>query len=123
MRGLTYVGIILTAGLAFAQAPTTMKYGVPVKAGPMDSVLLKDYEPESSVVVPANKLSKPRFPVTDVHTHDSMSGIKTAADVARWVKTMDETGVAISVVFTEETGEEFARIAKLFLAYPDRFQV
>ena len=113
---------MLAASLAPAQT-TTMKYGIPVKAGPMDSVLLKDYEPESSVVVPEHKPQKPKFPVIDVHTHDDMSDVKGPADVARWVRTMDETGIAVSVVFIEETGESFAKKAKWFLAYPDRFQV
>lgn len=100
-----------------------MKYGVPVVAGPMDSVLLKDYQPESSVVVTETKVAKARFPVTDVHSHDDMSEVNGPSDVVRWMKTMDDTGVAVSVVFIEGTGAAFARKAKWFLAYPDRFQV
>jgi predicted TIM-barrel fold metal-dependent hydrolase len=110
----------LAAGLAQGQQ---MKYGVPVKAGPMDTVLLKDYEPESSVVVAKTTIAKARYAAIDVHTHDSMSGIQTAADVARWVKTMDEVGIQVSVVFIDGTGEEFARQAKLFAGYPKRFQL
>jgi predicted TIM-barrel fold metal-dependent hydrolase len=113
---------VLLAGLAQAQAPAT-KYGVPITAGAMDSVLLKDYQPESSLVVPETKVSKARFPVIDVHTHDFMSDIKTAEDVAAWVKTMDAVGVEMSVVFIDATGQEFENRARLFQAYPGRFQV
>ena len=35
----------------------TMKYGVPVTGGPMDGILLKDYTPASSLVVPATRRS------------------------------------------------------------------
>ena len=102
---------------------TSMKYGVPVQAGAMDSVLLKDYQPESSLVVPETKLSKAKFPVIDVHSHDSMNNINTEQDVADWVKTMDAVGVETSVVFIDAVGEEFDKKAEMFLKYPTRFQV
>jgi len=89
----------------------------------MDSVLLKDYQPESSLVVPVTKISKARFPVIDVHSHASMNNIKTAQDVAEWLKTMDAAGVETSVVFIDAVGEEFDRQAQLFLDHPGRFQV
>jgi predicted TIM-barrel fold metal-dependent hydrolase len=103
---------------------TTMKYGVPVKAGPMDSILVKDYHPSSSLVVPETSVPKARFPVIDVHSHTDMSGIKTSADVAAWVRTMDEVGVEKTIVFTGATGEEFDRQVDMYLKpYPDRFQL
>ena len=109
-----------------AQEPPkpVVKFGIPVAEGPMDSLRLKDYAPASSLVVPKTRVAKARFPVIDVHSHTSMSGIKTRADVDAWVKTMDEAGVDITVVFTEATGAEFDRQAALYLtAYPKRFQV
>lgn len=112
---------VAAAGLLLAQE---VKYGVPVKEGPMDALRLKDYRPDSSLVVPRTRVPKARFPVIDAHSHASMSGIKTRADVDAWVKTMDDTGIEISVVFTETTGAEFDRLADLFLSsYPKRFQV
>jgi predicted TIM-barrel fold metal-dependent hydrolase len=100
------------------------KYGVPVKAGPMDSILLKDYRPESSLVVPRSEIRQARFGVIDVHSHSSMSDARTRAGVDAWVRTMDEVGVERSVVFTDATGAEFDRQAELFLkSYPGRFQV
>lgn len=103
--------------------PPVVKFGVPVVAGPMDSILLKDYKPDSSLVTPRTRVEKARYPVIDVHSHSSMSNIKTPEDVAAWVRTMDETGIEMSVVFTEATGADFDRQAALFLAYPKRFQV
>lgn len=125
MLSLLTLGI-LAGGGAPGQNPQNraVKYGIEVKGGPMDSLLLKDYEPESSLIVPRSHVAKARFPAIDVHSHASMSNIRTAADVDAWVQTMDAAGIDISVVFTEATGAEFDRMAGLFLrSHPRRFQV
>lgn len=101
-----------------------MKYGVTVQSGPMDSILLKDYAPASSLVVPETVVEKARLPVIDIHTHSGMNKVKTPEDVEAWVRTMDEVGVEKSIVFTGAVGEEFDRQAELFLGrHADRFQV
>lgn len=102
------------------QAPVE-KYGVTVHSGPMDSVLLKDYAPSSSLVVPETHLAKSRFPVIDVHTHVYA---KTPDEVAEWVRTMDDVGIELSVTLTDATGAEFDRLVDLYLKpYPNRFQL
>jgi len=108
---------------ATAKTEQVVKYGVPVKAGPMDAILAKDYKPGSSLVVPVTSITKPRFPVIDAHSHSSMSGVKSKEDVERWVKTMDEVGVEMSVVFTNADGADFDKQAEWFAAYPKRFQL
>jgi predicted TIM-barrel fold metal-dependent hydrolase len=122
-RSVLYLAV-LVAALA-AQAPKqTVKYGVRVQAGPMDTILLKDYAPVSSLVVPVTPVPKARFPVIDVHTHTSMSTIKSPQDVAAWVRTMDEVGIERTIVFTGATGAAFDRQVELFLKpYPNRFQL
>lgn len=105
------------------KAEPQMKYGIPVKAGPMDSVLLKDYQPDSSLVVPITTVTKARFPVIDAHTHSGMSHIRTAADVDAWVRTMDDVGVEYTVVFTGAHGDEFAKKVALFKPHRNRFQL
>jgi predicted TIM-barrel fold metal-dependent hydrolase len=59
----------------------------------------------------------------DVHSHTGQSNIRTAADVAAWVKTMDEVGIETTVVFTGATGAEFDRQVALFKPYGSRFQL
>jgi predicted TIM-barrel fold metal-dependent hydrolase len=87
----------------------------------MDSVLLKDYAPSSSLVVPETHLAKSRFPVIDVHTHVYA---KTPDEVAEWVRTMDDVGIELSVTLTDATGAEFDRLVDLYLKpYPNRFQL
>ena len=100
-----------------------MRYGVYVEPGPMDAVLLRDYEPESSLVVPETRIDKARFPVIDAHTHSFTNGATEKA-VDDWVHAMDESGVQLSIVFTDAIGAEFDRQAELFLKrHPGRFQV
>ena len=100
---------------------TVIKYGVPVVSGPMDSILLKDYVPDSSLVVPESKVPKARFPVIDVHAHVYA---ETKAEIADWVRTMDEVGIDKTVVLTEAVGSDFDRLVELYLKpYPDRFQL
>ena len=90
----------------------------------MDSILLKDYKPTSSLVVPRTNIEKAKYPAIDVHSHTDMNHIKTPADVDAWVRTMDEVGIERSIVFTGAVGEEFDRQAELFLKrYPKRFQL
>ena len=56
----------------------------------MDSVLLKDWVPDSSLIVPITNIAKARFPAIDVHIHVGMSGTSftggdTAESIAGWV--------------------------------------
>src|SRR5260370_36236197 len=104
------IGLIIAAALVLGQVT---KFGVQVQPGPMDSILLKDYTPESSLVVSRTKVAKARFPVIDVHTHTNQSAVKTPKDVDDWVRTMDEVGIETSVVFTRATGVEVDRQAVL----------
>jgi predicted TIM-barrel fold metal-dependent hydrolase len=89
----------------------------------MDSILLKDYAPESSLVVQETRIAKARFPVIDVHAHSGQSRVSTPKDADEWVRTMDEVGVETTVVFTGAAAAGFDRQAELFSRYPKRFQL
>jgi len=96
--------------------------GVNPVPGPMDSILLKDYAPASSLVTTETLVPKAKFPVIDVHTH--ANNARTVEEVADWVRTMDQVGVEISVVLTGATGGAFDRLVDLYLTkYPTRFQL
>jgi uncharacterized protein len=101
--------------------------GVSAGPGPMDAILLKDYAPKSSVIVPETFVPSAKYPVIDVHIHNypERSEVNDPNDaLAEWVKTMDEVGVETSVVLTGATGEEFDRLVEMYLVpYPDRFQL
>jgi predicted TIM-barrel fold metal-dependent hydrolase len=85
-----------------------------------DQILLKDYRPKSIFKIPETKIQKARYPVIDVHSHVYATN-DTAVD--QWVKTMDEVGLAKSVILSGATGEKLAAIIKRFSRYPERFEV
>jgi predicted TIM-barrel fold metal-dependent hydrolase len=89
--------------------------------GPMNKVLLKDFDPNSNLVIPEHHPAKAAFPVIDVHVHPSA---RTPQEVAEMVKTMDEVGVEVVVLLTGATGERFDKMVELFLKpYPGRFML
>jgi len=93
--------------------------GVSAGPGPMDTILVKDYAPRSSVVTNETFVPKAKYPVIDCHVHVVA---KTPVKVAEWVKTMDEVGIDKSIVLTEATGQEFDALLDLLpKAYPGRF--
>jgi uncharacterized protein len=71
--------------------------GVNGGPGPMDNILLKDWAPKSSVVVPETSVPKARYAAIDVHAHVTA---RTPEEVAAWVKTMDDVGIQTSIVLT-----------------------
>ncbi|HEU5145688.1 MAG TPA: amidohydrolase family protein [Chryseosolibacter sp.] len=101
--------------------------GVPDGPGPMDSVLLKDYAPRSSVVGQKTFLPKAKFPVIDVHVHNypgRAEGKDPVKALTEWVQTQRDAGITTSVVLTSATGNEFDELVKLYLDnFPDQFQL
>ena len=100
----------------------TVKWGhVTLTEGPMNKVLLKDYRPSSSLVVPEHRPSRAGYPVIDVHTHVYA---ETPDEVKEWVDTMDRNGIEMTVVLTGATGQRFDELVELYLGeWPDRFQL
>lgn len=102
--------------------------GVPSGPGPMDSVLLKDYAPKSSIVAEETFIPKAMFPVIDVHVHpyypEQVEGKGFKEALAQWVQIQKEVGVKTSVVLTGATGEEFDKLVEIYLEpYPEQFQL
>ncbi|MCU1260540.1 MAG: hypothetical protein JWO80_3425, partial [Bryobacterales bacterium] len=95
--------------------------GVNSAPGAMDSILVKDYAPKSSIVARETFIAKARSPVIDVHAHVNAN---TPAEVQAWVRTMDEVGIETTIVLTGATGAKFDRLVELYLKpYPTRFQL
>jgi predicted TIM-barrel fold metal-dependent hydrolase len=116
------------AANSYAGDPTWLKAkygpwggpGVRPLPGPMDAITVRDYAPVTSLVLAENHPAKARFPAIDVHTH--ING-RTAAEVASWLRTMDEVGIETSVVLTGATGEQFDRLAEVYFKASNRFQL
>lgn len=85
-----------------------------------ESLLLKDFHPQSIYKTPETTVSKARFPAIDMHAHVYA---KTPEQVAEWVRAMDEVGIQKSIVMTMATGKAFDEIQALYAKHPDRFEV
>lgn len=108
------VGIPLIVSLCAVVSPAAQGQALP------EGLLLKDFHPQSVYETPQTAVPKARFPVIDMHAHVYA---KTPEEVAEWVRTMDEVGIAKAVVLTMATGKRFDEIYALYAKYPDRFEV
>lgn len=89
-------------------------------AGLLDTLLLKDWMPESVHKVPVTEVTTAQYPAIDLHAH---AYARTEEEVAERVAIMDEVGIERSVVLTGATGDRFDELHELYSQYPDRFDL
>jgi uncharacterized protein len=85
-----------------------------------EQLLLNDYRPRSIYNIPVTKPTRARFPVIDLHAHDY---VKTDAQLAEWVRTMDELNIAKTIILSQAHGKEFDTVIARYQKYPGRFSV
>jgi uncharacterized protein len=85
-----------------------------------ETLLLKDYRPQSIYKIPVTKIEKAKFPIIDMHSHPYA---KTVKEIDDWVRNMDEVGVEKTMILTMATGMEFDEIQKKYAKYPERFEM
>jgi predicted TIM-barrel fold metal-dependent hydrolase len=134
MNRRSFLKLANLAGLA-AGLPSSAAFGVTaqeakhdstanapdaLKAGSPETILLKDYRPESIYKIPVTKIAKAKFPIIDMHSHPYA---KTATAIEEWVKNMDEVGIEKTLILTMTTGAEFDEIYRKYAKYPDRFEM
>jgi uncharacterized protein len=85
-----------------------------------EAILLKDYKPRSLYKIPITQVLKAKFPIIDMHSH---AYAKTSEEISEWVRTMDEVGVAKTIILSGATGQEFEDIYRKYAAYPNRFEL
>jgi hypothetical protein len=78
-----------------------------------NTILLKNYRPKSIYQVPVTQIAKARFPIIDMHSHPYA---KTGAEIAQWLRTMDEVNIEKTTILTMATGKEFDAIKKKYSA-------
>jgi uncharacterized protein len=83
-----------------------------------ETLLLKDYRPQSIYKIPVTEIAKAKFPVIDMHSHPYA---KTPQEIDEWVRNMDEVGVEKTTILAMATGAEFDAIQKKYAKYPERF--
>ncbi len=90
------------------------------KAASPETLLLKDYRPQSIYKIPVTEVAKAKFPVIDMHSHPYA---KTAAEIDEWVRNMDEVGIEKTMILTMSTGAAFDEIQRKYAKYPERFEM
>jgi uncharacterized protein len=90
------------------------------KAQMPENILLKNFRPVSIYKIPETKPGRAAYPVIDIHSHDYAA---TQAEIDRWVKTMDDAGIAKTIIQTYTTGKAFDSLVEKYKRYPDRFEL
>ena len=90
------------------------------KAASPETLLLKDYRPQSIYKIPVTEIAKAKFPIIDMHSHPYA---KTAAEIDEWVRNMDEVGIEKTMILTMSTGAAFDEIQRKYAKYPERFEM
>ncbi len=79
------------------------------------------YEPTSTLVVPAHKLTRAKFPFIDVHNHQFDM---PTANLQKLIVDMDKLNMAVMVNLSGESGDKIKRSANnIRTNYPKRFIV
>ncbi len=86
----------------------------------INQLKLRDFKPVSIYRIPVTQVVKAKYPVTDFHSHDYP---KTDSAVDAWVKTMDESGIAKTIILSYTTGAAFDSVIKKYARYKSRFEI
>lgn len=91
------------------------------EAGLQDTLLLKDYRPQSIFKTPQTEVLKAKYQAIDMHMHAPRQGdLGTAA--AELLKNMDACGIEKTILFCG-TGKAFDDLAAVFGKYPNRVEL
>ena len=107
-------------GAAFGESNKTAKTAPVKSAASPETILLKDYRPQSIYKIPVTPIAKAKFPIIDMHSHPYA---KTAAEIDQWVRNMDEVGVEKTMILTMSTGREFEEIHRKYSKFAERFEM
>ncbi len=103
--------------------PATAPSATTPPAAPEPGLTFEEYEPRSSLVVPAHEVRRARYPFIDVHNHQRGTTM-TAEDAAKLVAAMDELNMAVMVNLSGGRGDDLDKIvANMKGRHPERFVI
>jgi len=85
-----------------------------------DSLLLKNYRPQSIYKIPVTNIEKAKFPVIDIHSHEYAG---TKEDIQKWIQLMDHFGIEKTVILSAATGAAFDSLYKIYSDFGKRFDI
>jgi len=85
----------------------------------LTQILLQNFNPQNVNNIPVTQVDKAKFYVIDMHSHDYT---ESAADVDKWVETLDACNIQKSTVYhCNWIGEDFETVVNKFQKHADRF--
>ena len=87
--------------------------------GSPENFKLNDFRPVSVFNTPITRVTKARFPVTDLHAH----AWDLHYDIGEWVDRMNAANIEKTIVLSFETGEKFNAIFHHYKNYNTRFSL
>jgi uncharacterized protein len=91
--------------------------------GLQDSLLHKDYRPQSIFKIPQTLILKAKYPAFDMHAHLPGGGNLDSIAIAL-LKNMDEAGIQKTILLCHgNTGSAIDKILAVFGKYPGRFEI
>jgi predicted TIM-barrel fold metal-dependent hydrolase len=85
------------------------------------SLTIEEYEPKSTLTVPEHKVPRARFPLIDIHSHQTNL---TPEKLDKLIKEMDSINLRVMVNLSGGTGERLKQTVAIMKGrYPDRFVV
>ena len=105
--------------------PANIAYSHSRLAPARDSLLLRDFAPDSMLRVRSTEVQRARYPVIDVHCHLNDGIImQRSVNPQQFIRVMDETNVKAAINLTGGWGERLRKsIDNLSGAFPGRFFV
>lgn len=85
-----------------------------------DTLLLKDYRPESVFVLDEHHPEQAKYPVVDMHSHPYA---KDEEALRKWVEVLDRNNVEKVIVYTYTCGDEFEKLYDLYKGVSDKFEM
>ena len=113
--------------LLLAASLVVSRFAVDAQESPKkDTLLLRDFKPQSMLHVPVHNIQRARFPVIDVHNHvnDARSSPREHIPPADVVAIMDHCNIKTIVILTGKWGESLQKVVdEMVKPYPGRFIV
>lgn len=120
---LTRVGalILFLSCMSLAQ----ISYQGDANAKQKETLLLRDFHPQSMLHAQVHEIERAKFPVIDVHQHvDDATGIGDRVPPQKLIQIMDATNVKKIIILTGMWGDKLQKVLdELVKPYPDRFIV
>lgn len=92
---------------------------VPSRLVAQGTMGVDEYQPRSTLRVPAHPVTRAKFPFVDVHGHQG--GLRTDEQVATLVRQMDSLNMRAMVNLSGGSGDRLASLVRLTAKYPGRF--